>query len=263
VLDFGNQVWVVFFAFVVGMAGSGKSLFTAAFSEFLKQNDQDVLALNLDPGATSLPYNPDVDVRNYVSVQSLMEEYHLGPNGALIMASDLIADHIEEIRGELEESGPELVVVDTPGQIELFAFRESGPYVTDAISEEPRAVLYALDGPFSKSPLNFVSNMFLAAAVYSRIRLPQVYAITKADMMNDEDLDMVVEWSTEADKLERSLREKSPATMSLISRDLANAIFAMGLSYESIPVSSKTNAGFVDLNAALTRIFQGGEETGR
>lgn len=250
-------------AFVVGMAGSGKSLFTASFKEFLKQSDQDVVALNLDPGATSLPYNPDVDVRDYVSVQSLMEEYHLGPNGALIMASDLIADHVEEIRSELEEGGPDVVIVDTPGQIELFAFRESGPYLANAISEEPKAVIYSLDGPFSKSPLNFVSNMFLAAAVYSRIRLPQVCAISKADMMTEEDLATIVEWTTEVDKLEESLRAKSPATISLISRDLANAIFNTGLNYESIPISSKTNSGFIELNATLTRVFLGGEEPGR
>jgi hypothetical protein len=242
------------------MAGSGKSLFTGAFKEYLQQLDKDVLALNLDPGATALPYNPDVDVRNYVSVQGLMEEYRLGPNGALIMAADLIGDHIEEIRSELEAANPDIVLADTAGQIELFAFRESGPYMASLISEDPKAVIFSLDGPFSKSPLNFVSNMFLAVAVYSRIHLPQVLAITKSDMMNQEEIDNLVEWTDDIDKLEESIRAKSPPTISLISRDLANAIYATGLNYEAMPISAKTNGGFLEMNAALTRIFHGGED---
>jgi ABC-type ATPase involved in cell division len=51
-------------AFIIGTAGSGKSFFTAAFSEWLKMSKQDVAVVNLDPGALKLPYSPDVDVRN-------------------------------------------------------------------------------------------------------------------------------------------------------------------------------------------------------
>jgi hypothetical protein len=57
------------------------------------------------------------------------------------------------------------LLVDTPGQIELFAFREGGPYFSQGISDEPKAVVYALDAPFCRNPMNFVSNLFLATAV--------------------------------------------------------------------------------------------------
>src|SRR3989304_969901 len=112
--------------FIVGMAGSGKSTLTAAYLEWLKSGEQDAIVVNMDPGATALPYNPDIDSRSYVDVQKLMIDYQLGPNGALIMASDLIADHLEEIREEIDAANPDVVLVDTPGQIELFAFREGG-----------------------------------------------------------------------------------------------------------------------------------------
>ena len=106
-------------AFVIGTAGSGKSLFTAAFSEWLKMSKQDVAVVNLDPGALKLPYSPDVDVRNYVDVGDIMEKYGLGPNGALIMAADLIADEIENLTRDIEEAHADIVLVDTPGQMEL------------------------------------------------------------------------------------------------------------------------------------------------
>ena len=93
-------------AFIIGTAGSGKSLFTAAFSEWLKMSKQDVAVVNLDPGVLKLPYSPDVDVRNYVDVGDLMEKYGLGPNGALIMAADLIADEIETLQKTLKALTP-------------------------------------------------------------------------------------------------------------------------------------------------------------
>ena len=60
-------------AFIIGTAGSGKSHFTAAFADWLKMSKQDVAIDNLDPGALKLPYQPEVDVRNYVDVGNLME----------------------------------------------------------------------------------------------------------------------------------------------------------------------------------------------
>ena len=86
--------------FVIGTAGSGKSLFTGAFGGWLRNNKQDVAVVNLDPGALKLPYSPDVDVRNYVDASDIMEKYGLGPNGAAIMAADLIADFFRNLEGE-------------------------------------------------------------------------------------------------------------------------------------------------------------------
>ena len=250
----------MFVIFVIGMAGSGKSLLVSSFSEFLRSSDQNVVTLNLDPGSTALPYNPDVDVRAYVNIDDLMEKYKLGPNGALIMASDLAADHVEEIRGEVDEEMPDFVLVDTPGQIELFAFRESGPYFSRAISDEPKAVLYALDAPFCKNPMNFVSNIFLAAAVYMRLRQPQIYALTKADLVTEGELDRMIGWGSEIEELENALEADSDHVGSLIARDLATAVHASGLMYEPIAVSARSNVGFDELNASLTRVLTGGEE---
>ncbi|MGA2460972.1 MAG: ATP/GTP-binding protein [Candidatus Bathyarchaeia archaeon] len=246
--------------FVVGMAGSGKSSLTAAYSEWLRNSDQDVLVANLDPGATALPYNPDIDARKYVDIQKLMEEYQLGPNGALIMASDLIADNLEDMRDEIEAADPDILLVDTPGQIELFAFREGGRFITKGLGDENHAIIYLMDAPFTRHPLNFVSNIFLAAAIYSRINHPQVYVLSKTDLIQEHEIQRIVSWVTEPESFESSLREVEEKNLSLITRNLADSIFSTGLLSEPIPVSSSTNAGFVELNGAVTRILTGGEE---
>ena len=246
--------------FMVGMAGSGKSALTGSYLEWLRGRDQDVLSLNLDPGATSLPYNPDVDARNYVDIKQLMSDYSLGPNGALIMACDLLADHLEEIRREIEDANPDLIIADTPGQIELFAFREGGRFIANDLPEENCALLYLMDAPFTRSPLNFISNLYLAAAIYSRVMRPQIYVLSKSDLVSEEEIDSMVTWSTEPETFDQALLTVKEQNMSLITKSLANAIFATGLVTEPIPVSAKNNSGLLELNAAVTRIISSGEE---
>ncbi|MEM4246503.1 MAG: ATP/GTP-binding protein [Candidatus Bathyarchaeia archaeon] len=250
----------MFLVFVLGLAGSGKSLLTYVFQEWLKSKDQNTMTLNLDPGVGSTPYNPDFDIRDFIDLRGLMEEYRLGPNGALIMAADLIGDYIEEIRREVEYEEPDILLVDTPGQIELFAFRESGPFITKSLSQGGKAVIYLFDAPFCTSPLNFVSNMFLAAAVYNRLLLPQVYALSKSDLVEEERIAKMVEWGVSPQTLDAELEASLGSSSVLIARQLADALSETGLMSEPIPVSSKNEVGLLELYAALTRILTGGEE---
>ena len=64
--------------FVTGTAGAGKSLLTSKIKEYYAKNSSFATTLNLDPGVGKLPYSPDVDVRDYVDLNSLMEQYELG-----------------------------------------------------------------------------------------------------------------------------------------------------------------------------------------
>ncbi len=247
-------------AFIIGTAGSGKSLFTAAFSEWLKMSKQDVAVVNLDPGVLKLPYSPDVDVRNYVDVGDLMEKYELGPNGALIMAADLIADEVENITKDIEAVDADLVLVDTPGQMELFAFRASGPYIVNELTREPKAIVYLFDAVFSINPLNYVSNMFLSAAVYNRFFQPQVHLLSKCDLIPKKEVETITDWSANPRALEDSIEQKLEGTKRLFSRNMMHAINQLGLKFLLIPVSAKTNEGLINFNTTLERILTGGEK---
>ncbi|MDI6904767.1 MAG: ATP/GTP-binding protein [Candidatus Bathyarchaeia archaeon] len=250
----------MFIVFIIGTAGSGKSLLTAAFCEWLKMSKQNVTIVNMDPGALMLPYLPDVDVRNYVDVGRLMEEYGLGPNGALIMAADLIADELGEISKEVEELKSDIVLVDTAGQMELFAFRASGPYIASELTSEPKAIVYLFDAVFSFNPLNYVSNLFLSAAVYNRFLLPQVHLLSKCDLLSKEDINKLVDWSANSKALENAIEQRLEGTRRLLSRNMMRAIYQLGLRFLLVPVSAKTNEGMINFNMALERILAGGEK---
>jgi GTPase SAR1 family protein len=246
--------------FIIGTAGSGKSLLTAAFGEWLQLSKQNVSLVNLDPGALTLPYTPNVDVRDYVDIEELMQKYGLGPNGALVMAADLVADSIEKISSEVEELGSDIVLVDTSGQMELFAFRASGPYITNELTKATKAIVYLFDAVFSINPQNYVSNMFLAAAVYNRFLFPQMHVLSKCDLLPKEETKKIVDWSANQALLENSIDERLEGTKRLLSRNMAKAIHQLGLKFPLIPISSKTDDGMINFNTAIERILAGGEK---
>ena len=250
----------MFLVFFVGTAGAGKSLLTAAFSEWLKGAKQDVALVNLDPGVVTLPYTPDLDARDYVNLTNLMTEYNLGPNGALIMAADLIAEETETLSREIEDIDADLVLVDTPGQMELFAFRASGQYIAEELTKEPKALVYLFDSVFSLNPLNYVANMFLSAAVYNRFLVPQAHVLSKCDLLQEEKVQVIVDWSANPKMLEEAIDKKLEGTKRLLSHDVLRTMNRLGLGFSLIPISAKTNNGMTNLNTALERMFTGGNK---
>ena len=108
---------------ILGSAGSGKTLITARFGEFLEKEGYTVKRSNLDPGVLSLPYEPDFDVRDYFTLEEIMRKENLGPNGAILEAMDRLS------KLKLPSYNADYVLIDTPGQLEVFAFRDSGPAI--------------------------------------------------------------------------------------------------------------------------------------
>ncbi len=250
----------MFIAFIIGTAGSGKSLLTASLVEWLTMEKQKVATVNLDPGVATLPYAPDIDIRDEITIEAVMEKYALGPNGALIMAADLIASETDMLSEDLEDLNPDIALIDTPGQLELFAFRASGPYIAKEISNESKAIVYLFDSVFSSNPVNYVSNMFLSAAVHTRFLLPQIHVLSKCDLLPEDEVNTIVEWSEDPKTLESAINEKLEGTNRLLSQRMTQTIHQLGLNFPLIPVSAKTNEGIIDLNGALERILTGGEK---
>jgi GPN-loop GTPase len=247
--------------FITGTAGSGKSLLTSKLVQWYKDNNFYAISLNLDPGVISLPYEPDVDVRNYIDIGMIMSQHDLGPNGALIMASDLIATKLDEIQDEVFSLNPDFVVVDTPGQIELFIFRASGPFFVSNFQSDNKINIFTFDGILaSSSPMNFISIALMATSVRLRLNISQIDVMTKRDLVIDK-LQEIIKWSSKS-SLEDSLQNEKNIEYSILSKDLLNALFKNKLMQAPILVSSLTMSGMVNLTAALSRVLNLGEEKG-
>lgn len=245
--------------FITGTAGSGKSLLTSKLLQWYNDRNSFSISLNLDPGTLDLPYEPDVDVRNYIDINTLMSSYQLGLNGALIMASDMIATRLEEIQDEINSLNAEYVLVDTPGQIELFAFRESGPYFVSHFQSDNKATLFIFDGMLVSSPINYVSISLLASSIKLRLKTPQIGVLTKRDLIIDK-LPEVLGWSSSRELLESALNSEKDSEYSLLCKDLVRSLSRSGFMEGILAISSLTMNGIITLSAALSRILNQGEE---
>ena len=244
--------------FVTGTAGAGKSLLTSRLIEWYSSNKAYAVALNLDPGAVNLPYEPAVDVRDYIDIDTIMQSYGLGPNGALIMASDMIATKLNEIEKEIEEVNPDYIIIDTPGQLELFAYRASGPFFVSNLLCENRAAIFLFDGMLVSSPSNFISIALLATSIRLRLHIPQINILSKVDMMTEKN--RVLAWSSNTALLEQAIGEEKDSESYLLSIGLLKSAMKGGFSVGLLAVSAATSEGMPNLGAALGRIFKMGEE---
>lgn len=250
----------MFFIFVVGTAGSGKSTLVDSFASWLQDHERDVATVNLDPAAIWLPYGPDVDVRDYVNVEEVMRRYNLGPNGALIACADMIAAHVERIKEEINDLNPEYVLVDTPGQMELFAFRSSGPYIASELAGERSAVVFLIDSVFAERPSGLVSALLLATSVNYRLLKPQLNVLSKVDLLSPESRGRVYQWLENPLDLMDALSRELSGMGREVNQRLCEVLRDVGASTSLLPISSRTGEGLDELFAELQRIFAGGGE---
>lgn len=244
--------------FLTGTAGSGKSMLCSALLQWFSDKGSSIASVNLDPGAQNLPYEPDVDIRDYIDLSTVMQNYQLGPNGALILAADLIATKINEIQEALDSLNTDYAILDTPGQIELFAYRTSGPYIVENLQSEGKTVLFLFDSILSSTPTNFVSLALLAASVQLRLKAPQIPVLSRRDLLGSN-LNRVLSWAGNSAKLEAALREESGDSYEL-TFGLLRSLVRSGMSYELLPVSATTREGMLELSATIARQLNLGEE---
>ena len=245
--------------FVSGTAGSGKSLLSSKLYDYYTKNGAFTAVLNLDPGVENLPYTCDVDVRDFVDIVSIMQQYDLGPNGALVMAADLIASKIDDIQNEVNRVNPDYLIVDTPGQIELFAYRSSGRFLIDNISSEEKTSIFLFDGALITTPVNFVSIALLATSIRLRLNLPTINVLTKTDLIG-ANLKNILQWSNSLSTLENAIAKDADGDTYTLTTNILRGLNLSGFAQGLIPISNVTGDGFVNLEGALSRILNLGEE---
>ena len=249
--------------YFVGTAGCGKSTLTNAFLLWLQNQGYDGITVNLDPGAGNLLYSPDVDVRDWVKIEEVMAEQGLGPNGAQVAAADMLALNVREIAQVVEGFDTDYVLIDTPGQVELFTFRQSSRVVVQELSGDAATLCYLFDPMLARTPNGYVSSMLLASTVHFRMPVPLMPVLSKADLLSDADIERIQLWGQDYYALFNALLDESHEALTQVSVEFLQALESIGAGRAVMPVSSETGAGLEDIYAAVQQMFEGGEDIER
>eukprot|EP00913_Durusdinium_trenchii_P024506 g23005.t1 len=112
---------VVFGQFVLGPPGAGKTTYCTGMQQLLGALKRPRTLINLDPANDELPYECDIDVRELVNVEDVMNELELGPNGALLYAMEYIEVNLDWLITRIRRATAEFAVpylfIDCPGQV--------------------------------------------------------------------------------------------------------------------------------------------------
>jgi len=208
-----------FAQFVMGPAGCGKSTYCATIQEhFRLALRRTCRVVNLDPAAENFNYDCEIDVRDLVSVDDVMEELNYGPNGGLVYAMEYIADNMEWLEERLGEAiDDDYYIFDCPGQIELYSHLTVMREMVDMMQNLDFRVagVYCIDINFVEDAPKFLSGALAALTAMVNLELPHINVLTKCDLLQhteeeDESLEKYIEGDTEAilSDLKRSMHPK-------------------------------------------------------
>ncbi|KAF4868305.1 GPN-loop GTPase 1 [Colletotrichum sp. SAR 10_70] len=200
---------------VVGMAGSGKTTFMRRINSYLHGKKEPPYVINLDPAVLNVPFESNIDIRDSVNYEEVMKQYNLGPNGGILTSLNLFATKVDQIvnlldkRAAPDPANPDKkpiknILVDTPGQIEVFVWSASGTILLESLASSfPTVIAYVIDTPRTTSTSTFMSNMLYACSILYKTKLPMILVFNKTDV---QDATFAKEWMTDFEAFQEALQ---------------------------------------------------------
>jgi len=220
---------VLYGQIVIGAPGAGKTTYCDGMQQYLKLLGRDCYVVNLDPanevpytntnnddnnnddnsdgkieeedqgGNSQLPYDTILDVcQDIISLDSVMSELNLGPNGGLLYCMEYIEHHLGEViqllkerlgipkDGNIQQSRAYLLF-DLPGQIELTAHSNVVTRIAQRLIRELdlRLVCVQLvDGAVCLTDVSkFIGAALVCTSSMMRLELPCVNVLSKMDLL--------------------------------------------------------------------------------
>lgn len=189
---------------VVGPPGSGKSTFCDGMQQFLHAIDRNCAVINLDPANDHTSYPCALDVRDLVPLEEVMEQESLGPNGGVLYALEELEHNIEWFEERLKEIKDEYLVIDCPGQVELFTHHNSLPTIFHRLEKlgYRLVVVQLLDSHALSQPTLWISSLLLTLRSMLHFPYPLVNVLSKIDNLSKaEPLPFNLDYYTEVQDL--------------------------------------------------------------
>jgi GPN-loop GTPase len=179
----------IFGQIVIGPPGSGKTKYCSIMQEILSGIGRKCFVINLDPANDRLCYDCQINIFDLITVEDVMVNCKLGPNGGLVYCMEFLEKNIEWLIKSLkvicEKTKDAYLLFDFPGQIELYTHHNSvRNIIQKLISLDYRLCCVNLvDSYYLSDSSKFISVLLTSLSTMLQIELPHVNILSKMDLI--------------------------------------------------------------------------------
>jgi GPN-loop GTPase len=201
-----------FIQIVMGPAGSGKSTYCQAMQHHAETlggpRKRTIHVANLDPAAEEFGYQLAFDIRDLISVEEVMQELNLGPNGALVYCMEYLLNNMDWLQDELDAFGDDdYIILDCPGQLELYTHIPLMRNVIDRMRMwgygNSMVTVFLLDATFVADTSKFISGSLLSLSAMIALELPHANILSKCDLLSEEAVEQILSLSSASELWDR------------------------------------------------------------
>ncbi|KAJ6258737.1 hypothetical protein Dda_6789 [Drechslerella dactyloides] len=238
------------FKLVIGPPGSGKSTYCAGMHQFMSAIGRKSQIVNLDPANDATPYPCALDVRKLVTLDEVMEDHGLGPNGGVVYALEELEENVEWLEEALVGFGEDYILFDCPGQVELFTHHNSLRNIFTRLEKlgYRLVVVHLLDSHHLASPSQYISILLTALRSMLLLSLPHINVLTKMDLLRSHGpLPFNLDFYTDAQDLPRLLphvlaSEQGGDRFAKLNEAICELVDSFGLvGFETLAVEDKAS----------------------
>ncbi|PYH42298.1 GTPase GPN2 [Aspergillus saccharolyticus JOP 1030-1] len=172
---------------VIGPPGAGKSTYCNGMHQFLGAIGRKCSIVNLDPANDQTSYPCALDVRDLVTLEEIMSEDQLGPNGGVLYALEELEENFDFLEEGLKDLGDDYVLFDCPGQVEIFTHHSSLRNIFFKIQKlgYRMIVIHLIDSYNLTLPSMYISALLLSLRAMLQMDLPHLNVLTKIDNLSN------------------------------------------------------------------------------
>lgn len=183
-----------------------QTTFCAGLIQHLRLNKRSCFYVNLDPAAEDFSYEPDLDIKDLISVEDVMDEMGLGPNGGLIYCFEyaivdaetscaddgqfrFLLENLDFLTEAIDPLTEEyLIIIDMPGQIELYTHIPVVPALVKHLTRTGAlnvnlCATYLLEATFVIDRAKFFAGTLSAMSAMIMLEIPHVNVLSKMDLV--------------------------------------------------------------------------------
>ncbi|TRM62264.1 hypothetical protein BD626DRAFT_59053 [Schizophyllum amplum] len=244
---------------VCGSPGSGKSTYCFGKHQLLTALNRPISIVNLDPANESIPYPCAIDISSLITLQDVMDEHGLGPNGGLLYCMEYLEANFDWLDERLQALGKDAYVLfDLPGQVELSTNHDSVKNIIGKLTKVNfrLASVHFCDAHYVTDASKYVSVLLLSLRTMLHLELPHINVLSKIDLLAQYgELDFNLDFYTEVQDLsylENSLSASSPARFASMNMAIISLIEDYSLvGFETLAVEDKNS--MMHLTRAIDR----------